>query len=371
MMKFIGFFLFMLVIIISTNFYVFYRLWHVIPAGNIARPLLAVFAVIVVCSFFMGLLGGKFLPLPVTSIVYRIGTAWFFICLYFVMIFLLIDLLRLTTHWVQLDKFLFGNWTAFGVVTGIVAVIMTWGYVGYTNKERVELSISVNKNMETKKPLKIVAISDLHLGFAIGKKEFEQWIELINKENPDIVLIAGDIKDNYMKPLLEQDFASSFRKIKSKHGIYAALGNHEYVTGEISEMLDFLHHSGVTVLRDSATLVNDAFYVAGRDDRTNPNRKTIAELTLSLDHSKPIILLDHQPFNLEDVEKNHIDLQISGHTHQGQVLPISWITSLIYEKSHGYLKKGNSHIYVSSGIGIWGGKFRIGTRSEYVVIYLN
>jgi len=370
MMKFIGFFLFMLVIILSTNFYVFYRLWHIIPAGSIVRPLLVVFAVAVVCSFFLGLLGGSFLPMAVTSFVYRIGTSWFFICLYFLMIFLLIDLLRLT-HLVHLDKFLFGNWITFGVVTGIVTVIMIWGYIRYTNKERVELSIIIDKNMETKKTLKIVAISDLHLGFSIGKKEFEQWVELINKENPDIVLIAGDIKDNYMRPLLAQDFASSFRKIKSKYGICAALGNHEYITGDVSEMLDFLHHSGVTVLKDSATLINNEFYIVGRDDRMNPNRKTIEELTNSLDHSKPIILLDHQPFNLKNVEKNNIDLQISGHTHQGQVLPISWITNLIYEKSHGYLKKGNSHIYVSSGIGIWGGKFRIGTRSEYVVIHLS
>jgi predicted MPP superfamily phosphohydrolase len=225
------------------------------------------------------------------------------------MIFLLIDLLRLT-HLVDLDKFLFGNWVTFGVVTGIVAVIMTWGYFRYTNKERVELSITVDKNMETKEPLKIVAISDLHLGFSIGKKEFEQWVELINKENPDIVLIAGDIIDNHIKPLLEQDFASSFRKIKSKYGTYAAVGNHEYITGNILKAIDFLHHSGVTVLKDSVALINDEFYIVGRDDRMNPDRKTVEELTNSLDHSKPIILLDHQPFNLENVEKNNIDLQI-------------------------------------------------------------
>jgi hypothetical protein len=370
MIKFIGFFLLMLAIILSTNFYVFYRFWHIIPAGSIARPLLMVFAVMIICSFFLGLLGGSFLPSAVTSFVYRIGTSWFFICLYFLMIFLLIDLLRLT-NLVNLNKFLFGNWITFGVLTGVVAIIMTWGYFRYINKERVELTITVDKNMETKKPLKIVAISDLHLGFSIGKKEFEQWVELINKENPDIVLIVGDIIDNYLKPVLEQDLASSFRKIKSKYGVYAAIGNHEYIRGNILETLDFLHDSKVTVLRDSAVLINDEFYIVGRDDRINPNRKTIKELTNSLDHSKPIILLDHQPFNLEEVEKNNIDLQISGHTHQGQIWPISWITNLIYEKSHGYLKKGNSHIYVSSGIGIWGGKFRIGTQSEYVVIYLN
>jgi len=282
------------------------------------------------------------------------------------------DLLRFT-HLVQLDKFLFGNWATLGMLTGIVSVIMIYGYYNYKHKEKVELFVTVDKNTSMKEPLKIVAVSDLHLGFSIGKREFEQWIELINKENPDIVLLAGDIIDNSIKPLIEQDIASSFKKIKSTYGIYVAFGNHEYIgpPSKILKALDFFHRSGVTVLRDSVTLVNGEFYIVGRDDRMNRNRKTIEKLIDSLDHSKPIILLDHQPFLLEEAEKSNIDLQISGHTHRGQIWPVSWITDRIYEKSHGYLKKGNSHIYVSSGIGIWGGKFRIGTQSEYVVIYLS
>jgi len=370
-MKFIGFFLMMLLVIFSANFYVFYRFWHIVPAESIVRPSLIVLAVFVVCSFFVGLIGGDFLPVAVTSFFYKIGTSWFFICLYFLMLFLLIDLIRLT-HLVSLDKFMFGNWTTFGILIGIVAIIMTYGYFNYKHKERVELSITVNKT-GLEKPLKIVAISDLHLGFSIDKKEFEQWIELINKENPDIVLLAGDIIDNSVKPLIEQDIASSFKKIKSKYGIYTCLGNHEYIgaPSKISKSLDFFHRAGITVLRDSAMLINNEFYLVGQDDQINPNRKTLDELTNSLDHSKPIILLNHQPFNLEDTKKNGIDLQISGHTHRGQVFPVSWITDWIYEQSHGYLKKGNSHIYVSSGIGIWGGKFRIGSQSEYVVVYLN
>jgi predicted MPP superfamily phosphohydrolase len=151
--------------------------------------------------------------------------------------------------------------------------------------------------------------------------------------------------------------------------VYASPGNHEYIAG-ISKSLAFLKEAGVTVLRDSVALINNAVYVAGRDDRTNAARKSVKELTDTLDKSKLLILLDHQPYQLEQAEKNGIDLQISGHTHHGQIIPLSWITEMIYEKAHGYLKKGDSHIYVSSGLGLWGGKFRIGTRSEYVVIDL-
>jgi predicted MPP superfamily phosphohydrolase len=85
-------------------------------------------------------------------------------------------------------------------------------------------------------------------------------------------------------------------------------------------------------------------------------------------HDNYIILLDHQPYHLEEAEQNGVDLQLSGHTHRGQIFPINLVTDRVYEKSHGYLRKGNSHIYVTSGIGLWGGKFRIGTQSEYLVM---
>ena len=208
------------------------------------------------------------------------------------------------------------------------------------------------------------------MGYAIGKAELDKWITLINAENPDIVLIAGDITDNHIKPLIEQNY--SFENIKSRYGVYACLGNHEYIPNEskITHSLDFLNKAKVTVLRDSAILINDEFYLIGRDDYIVWERKPISELLKTLDVTKPFILLDHQPFNLAEAEKNGIDLQFSGHTHHGQLIPVSWITKLMYEISHGYLRKGNSHFYVSSGIGIWGGKFRIGTQSEYVVINL-
>ena len=134
----------------------------------------------------------------------------------------------------------------------------------------------------------------------------------------------------------------------------------------------FIKKAGIRLLKDEAVLVNDAFYVVGRDDRTNEvNRKSVVELTNGLDHSKPILLMDHQPYHLDRTEAAGVDFQLSGHTHRGQIFPINIVTDYVYEKSHGYLKKGNTHIYVSSGIGLWGGKFRIGTQSEYLVLEIS
>ena len=350
-----------LLVILGENFYVFFRLWHILPAG---RTLFVVLAILLMFCFFAGMLGGSFLPASVVGFAYRIGTTWFFIALYLLFIFLFLDLLRLV---LPMQKILYENWLTLGVLAVTLTAVFSYGYFNYRNKQRVELTLAVNKPIN---PLKIVAISDLHLGYNTGTAELNEWIRLINLEKPDIVLMAGDVIDNHIERVVKQNL--SFEKIESRYGVYACLGNHEYIgsTSKISQSLDFLNNAKVTVLRDTAILINDEFYLIGRDDRTNPNRKSLPELLQTLDREKPIILLDHQPFNLEEAAKNDIDLQFSGHTHNGQLPPVSWITKRMYEVSHGYLHKGDSHIYVSSGIGIWGGKFRIGTQSEYVVITL-
>ncbi|MDO4715407.1 MAG: hypothetical protein Q4A44_03910 [Bacteroidales bacterium] len=133
---------------------------------------------------------------------------------------------------------------------------------------------------------------------------------------------------------------------------------------------ELLRDAGIRLLIDQAVLVDSSFYIVGRDDAMNNSRQTISSLIQGLDSTKPIFLLDHQPRHLEQAEAAGVDLQISGHTHAGQVWPISWGVKAIYEQSHGYLRKGNTHFYVTSGIGLWGGKFRLGTQSEYVVIEL-
>jgi predicted MPP superfamily phosphohydrolase len=355
--------LLILLIFFGISFYVFFRLWHIIPVG---KTWLVGVAIVLVSCFFLGFFGGYFLPSNIAAITYNIGMTFFFVALYLLLIFLVLDLLRLV---LPMQHILFGNWRTFIVLTIALSAVFTYGYFNYRNKVRVKLAVSIHKEIS---PLKIVAISDLHLGYGVGKVELEKWVTLINRENPDIVLIAGDITDNYMKPVLEQNFASILKKIESNYGVYACLGNHEYIgpPNKIFHSFDFLNVANIKVLRDTAILINNEFYLIGRDDMSNRKRKSLDELVQSLDKTKPLILLDHQPFHLNETEENGIDLQISGHTHRGQILPISWITDKMFEVSHGYSRKGNSHIYVSSGIGIWGGKFRIGTRSEYVVIEL-
>jgi predicted MPP superfamily phosphohydrolase len=191
---------------------------------------------------------------------------------------------------------------------------------------------------------------------------------MINAEQPDLILIAGDIIDGSMRPLKEERMYEEFRRLKAP--IYACIGNHEFYSGEPGAK-QFYRDAGIHLLQDSIAVVGD-LCIIGRDDRTNIHRKSLgkimAENSSLTSHSSFLILLDHQPYHLEQAERQHIDFQFSGHTHHGQVWPISWITESIYECAFGAYKKGHTDYYISSGLGIWGGKFRIGTRSEYVVV---
>lgn len=353
---------------LGANVYVFYRLIQMIPAHNILRIVVMITGILLIAGLIASLAARDFLPEVLIAPMYRICTAYFFIFIYFLMFFILVDILKLT-HLLPIERWMTQNWWGFGFTIVLMTGIFTAGYIKYLHKERIELNLQINKPGLGSSPLKIVAVSDLHLGYTIGRAELEGWVKMINNEKPDIILIAGDIIDHTVVPLIDQQMEDVLKQLKSTYGTYAIMGNHEYIS-TAPKSIEFIEKANITLLKDSVSLINNQFYVVGRDDRTNTHRKPLSELVETLDHSKPIILLDHQPYHLEEAEETGVDLQFSGHTHYGQVWPISWITRAIYEQAHGYLKKSDTHYYVSSGIGIWGGKFRIGTQSEYAIIYL-
>ena len=239
--------------------------------------------------------------------------------------------------------------------------LFLYGNLHYRHKYREELTFESPK---VTKPVRLVMMSDLHLGYHNRREELHRWIDLMNDEQPDLVLIAGDIIDGSMRPLKDERMAEEFRRLKVP--VYACLGNHEYYSGE-PDAQQFYRDAGIRLLQDAAIVEGD-LCIIGRDDRTNRHRDSLGVIMRKANRSKYCILLDHQPYHLEQAERQHVDFQFSGHTHHGQVWPISWITDAIYECAFGRHKRGHTDYYISSGLGIWGGKFRIGTRSEYVVV---
>ena len=355
------------------NLYVFWRLWTMMPPNALGYASLIAFASVAILSLFIFFLAGDSMPVALSSFFYAVGSSWLFILLYFFIILSVNDLIGLSNkllHFMPSDaltRYTKDNWIGLIFIAGFVTMLMLCGYMKYQWKVRVGIPIQTEKSLGDRESLRIVAISDLHLGYGIGRSEFEDWISMINNEKPDLIIIAGDIIDNSMRPLNEQKMYESFRTLEAPLGIYSCLGNHEYISGA-KECMDFMDKAGITLLRDNYIEVDSSLCIIGRDDRSNRNRKSLETLTEGLDKSKYTILLDHQPFDIDAPSNNGIDLSFFGHTHQGQVWPVSLITKKMYQLDHGHKKIGQTDVIVSSGIGIWGGKFRIGTQSEYIVI---
>ncbi|MBQ9187177.1 MAG: metallophosphoesterase [Prevotella sp.] len=340
--------------------YIGWHVWCLLPLSWIWKTL----TVALMASSFLLMFAGVWrttdrLPLPLATAVYEVGTSSIFVLLYLFMLFLLLDLGRLVRLFPR--TLLYNNgWMAGGILVVMVAIFV-YGNLHYRHKYREELTLTTGKPLE--KPVRLVMMSDLHLGYHNPRKELARWVDMMNGEKPDLILIAGDIIDGSMRPLREEHMHEEFRRLTAP--VYACLGNHEYYSGE-PEARQFYRDAGILLLSDSAVVVNGLCLI-GRDDRSNRHRKSLGAIMQGADRSHYRILLDHQPYHLEQAERCGVDFQFSGHTHHGQVWPISWITDAIYECAFGQHRRGATRYYISSGMGIWGGKFRIGTRSEYVV----
>ena len=299
------------------------------------------------------------LPMPLATAVYEVGTSSIIVLLYLFMLFVVLDIARLV-HLLP-AAWLRENWWTVGCIVLLLFGLFLYGNIRYRHKHRQEVTV---RSTKVTKPVKLVLMSDLHLGYHNRRKEFARWVDIINKEQPDMVLIAGDIIDGSMRPLREERMHEEFLRIDAP--IFACLGNHEYFSGE-PEAQRFYSDADICLLRDTLTMLGD-LCIMGRDDRMNRRRRPLRDIVASADKTKYLILLDHQPYHLEQAEREGVDFQFSGHTHHGQVWPISWITDKMYECAFGSYQRGATSYYVSSGMGIWGGKFRIGTRSEYLVL---
>ena len=347
--------------------YLSWHVWVLLPMAKIWKAFVILLGVGSFLLLFINF-GRRFdgLPLPVAQAFYEIGTSSLFVMLYLVMLFLVLDLGRLV-RLVPRSWLCQNGWTAAAILVAMVGIFL-YGNIHYKNKVRVTL------DLKTDKPLvhdyKIVMMSDLHIGYHNPRRELARWVDLVNAEHPDFILIAGDIIDGSIRPLIEERMAEEFRRLQAP--VYACLGNHEYYSG-IPEARQFYRDAGIRLLIDDSVVVDSSIVIIGRDDRTNMRRNVVptASPTAPGGTLPYSILLDHQPYNLDRTERAGIDFQLSGHTHRGQVWPISWITDAIYECSWGSYQRGNTRYYISSGIGIWGGKFRIGTQSEYVVATLS
>lgn len=365
----------------ALNYYVFIRGWQAI--NNL--PFLKPFYMIIFLIFSFSYLIAKFLQSYIPGFLYEIlmwlGSFWFAFMLYFILAIVLIDVFRLSdTMFNIFPGFIKNNYQTAKQITALTVLLITLiisvaGYINTRNPIIKTINIQLHQKSAKIDHLNAALISDIHISPVNDGSLILNIVEKVNNLNPDIIFIAGDIVDDKADVLFKHKLNEPFKKLKAKYGVYACTGNHEYING-IEPSIKFIIDSGINLLRDSSLFINDNFYIAARDDRskkqfTGEPRKKLEEIMEGVDLNYPVILMDHTPFGLEDAEYNKIDLQLSGHTHYGQMWPLGYITNMIYEKSWGYLKKGITQYYVSCGVGTWGPPVRTGSPGEIINLKIN
>jgi uncharacterized protein len=224
--------------------------------------------------------------------------------------------------------------------------------------------------------LRIVTFSDGHLSATYGGRRFERLVELVNEQRPDVVAIVGDLVDGDVRELREE--AAPLADLVSDQGVFFVTGNHEYFV-DTDAWLRHLPTLGVDVLRNERVAIrrgSASFDLAGIDDRTAafsglPGHGADLDAALDgRDDETPVVLLAHQPFMVEQARAAGVDLQLSGHTHGGQLWPFDYVISLDQPSVEGLSRYGDTQLYVTSGAGYWGPPMRVGARPEITVVEL-
>lgn len=329
----------------------------------------------VALSFFVGRIGKKFLPSSIDAMFNLIGAYWIAALYYFFIMGLLLIIVRVIIK-LKSKGALFRKDNNIELILDIsvcfiILITLIYGTYNASHSKVISYNVSIDKNAGELKKLNILTVADIHLGGIVGKNRLNKMVDEINKLKPDIVFLCGDIVDDDIDPFIAENMGESFKQIKSKYGVYGVLGNHEYMGSNIQATEKAYEEANIKLLKDKAEKVNNSFYVIGRDDasggRVNgKKRMDISQLVKSLDKALPIIVLDHQPVNIQDEESAGVDLQFSGHTHKGQFFPTNLITKKIFKIDYGYLKEGKFNIIVTSGFGTWGPPIRVGSNSEIV-----
>lgn len=361
------------------NYYIIRRGLSVVPTEY--KTLYLCIILFLALSFFAGRLFEKIWVSPISVILVYVGSFWFAVMIFLFLQLLIVDFFRLLDYLFKIFPSFFykdiektKRFVAFVIL--LFNIITVAG--GYINKNMIiikKYKINIKKNAGKLKTLNIAMASDLHLGTINSYGFMYDVSEKINSLNPDIILLAGDIIDEDLAPVIKYDVGEHLLRLKSKYGVYGITGNHEYIGGA-EAAVDYLQKHNIRLLRDTTIKIDNSFYIVGREDLARKQfagkrRKDLVDILKDVDKSLPIILMDHQPFKLEEAQKNNIDLQLSGHTHNGQIWPFNYIVEKIYEIAWGYRLIGNTHYYVSCGVGGWGPPIRTGSRPEIINIKLN
>ncbi len=370
---FIIFFSVVLLIYSSVNYYLYVRGLQIFSLNPTMQCWYRGIFVFVVSSFILGIVLERTASSVFSEWIFRIGSFWLAFMLYLVIAAVLVDAVRFVNHFTHflpsvssIRQFQFGI-----LVIALVSLIIIAGHINALWINVKEIPLTIHKKVSGPSEMKILMASDLHLGALIGERREKRLLEIVREQKPDLVLLCGDLVDGEIAPVLRKNLGRHIQEIEAPMGVFAISGNHEYIGG-IDKTLPYLKSINIRMLLDEIVVLPNGIHLVGRNDHSAGTRigeepKPLDELLSGTDRRNPIIVMNHQPFNLHEATFSKVDLYLAGHTHNGQLWPLNYVTGAIFELSWGFMKKGNTNFYVSSGFGTWGPSVRTGNRPEVVV----
>jgi uncharacterized protein len=383
MMKIQDFIIFLSIVLtlyIAVHSYIFIRGWQALPQNVTVRTVYGILFSFFAVSYIAGRVTENISVCRASSFFIWTGSFWLGMILYLLLFIIFFDILRAgNTFFHVFPRVVVERYQAVKLAAAIVAfasslVIVAAGHINTLHPKIERLNLVIPKKAGSIERMKIVLATDIHLGTLISNSRVQTLVDEVNSCDPDIVLLGGDIVDEDLKPVIEMNMGAQLQKIHSRYGTYAITGNHEFFGG-VDAACRYMENHGITVLRDRYITIAGSLILAGRDDLTSARfngrrRKSLQEILAGADRRLPVICMDHQPFRLEEAAGEGVDLQLSGHTHNGQLWPFNYIVGIIYYLGSGYARIGNTHYYVSAGFGTWGPPVRTGHRPEIVCITL-
>ena len=363
-----------LLIYVLTNYYIYIHIAPLClsPRGKILIPLL----LLIMAAYPVGRILQAFISPGITiKIIIAAGSYYLAFMAYAFFLVLFMDIYRLLSSFSFLP--LLGTTLQaqiWKVGICLIIVLISFGSLNARKARIVTLSLEMPLGNPAIDSLCAVAVSDIHVGPFINSSRIRGLVDKINGLSPDIVFLVGDIVDESISAAAEEGLTEELKRIKAPLGIYAVPGNHEYYAG-IEDVQKYLSRGGVRLLRDEFVVIKDSLILVGREDIManrlgEEKRRPLSEILREAPENLPIIVLDHTPIDLEEATSQGAVIQLSGHTHNGQMWPFNLITRLIFEKSWGLLQKENTLIYVSCGYGTWGPPVRIGSTPEIILLNL-
>ena len=256
-----------------------------------------------------------------------------------------------------------GALTALLIIAAAVA-ITAFGFASANNIKTKSYTVNTGSG-----DMKIALVSDMHIGEIITARQVEKMVDSINAVGADYIFIAGDLLDAGPDTVRDKEAVGhAMSRLSAPGGVYACLGNHDGgFRGLESEAEELLESWGINVLRDEA-VIKDDIAIVGRNDKDYPGRKSAEEVLADIPDELFTVVLDHQPTDFDAEKAAGADLILCGHTHRGQVFPCNLITRAVFKLDYGMMTEDGCTMIVSSGIGTWGPRVRIGSQSEVVDI---